>query len=142
MDIEHITHRGYRLSLIIAVVLSAMVVTLASLVGRGALNLRGALVLNEPRDTTVIALVEPKLATTEKISEIDFLRKEPVLVTEKPSTSDGDPKSFQYSYNVRTSDGSDYLVQLIFDNDSQEWVTRTFERLHGSDLPPVAAKNK
>ena len=142
MDIEHMTHRGYKLSLIIAIVLSAMVVTLASLVGRGTLNLSGALVLNEPHDTTVIALIEPKLATNEKISEIDFLRKEPVKGQSDASGSVIDPKSMQYSYTVRTSDGSDYLIQLIFDTDTRQWITRTFERLHGGNSAPVAAQNQ
>ena len=141
MDIEHITHRSYGLSLVIAIVLSGMVVTLAAIIGRGTLNLRGALVLDEPHDTTVIALIEPKLAKDEKISEIDFLRKEPAVAATESGTVI-DPKSMQYSYNVMTSDGSDYLVQLIFDKETHGWTTLTFERLHASDSTAVAAEHQ
>ena len=122
MDIEHLTHRGQRLSLAIAVVLSCMAVTLASLIGRGTLNLSGALLLTEPRDTTVIALVEPKLQEKITISGIIFLRKEDPMPGEKPT----------YTYHVRTSDESDYFVRLRFDTTSSQWALERLEKLYGS----------
>ena len=124
MDIEHFTHRGYKMSLVVAIVLSGLVVTLASLVGRGTLNLRGALLLTEPHDTTVIALVEPKLTGNVKISNITFLRKEDVSPAgEKPT----------YTYHVETSDGGDWFARLLFDKNSAQWTLERFEKLHGSD---------
>ena len=124
MDMEHITHRGYRTSLIVAIVLSGMVVTLASLIGRGTLNLSGALLLSEPRDTTVIALVESKLETGVQISDIRFLRKEnPDIVGEKAT----------YTYHVITSDGGDYFARLLFSRETAQWTLERFEKLHGSD---------
>jgi hypothetical protein len=61
---------------LIAVILSAMVVMFAAILGRGALNLKGALLVDEPTDVTVIAVIEPKLSDGVAISDIDFLRKE------------------------------------------------------------------
>lgn len=120
MDIEKISHSGYRMSVIIAIVLSCMVVTFAALLGRGTLNLNGALLLDEPTDVTVIALVEPKLDTDVKIGEIDFLRKE---------KRDSDTHQ-TYAYRVHTSDASDYLVRLGFDISTKRWTLTQFERLH------------
>lgn len=122
MDIERLTHRGYRMSVIVAVVLSAMVVTFAALLGRGTLNLKGALALDEPTDVTVIALVEPKLMENVKISEINFLRKE---------KRDGDDRP-SYAYQVQTSDSNNYLVRIGFDITSATWTLTQFEYLHGS----------
>jgi hypothetical protein len=123
MDLEKMTHTGYRTSVIIAIVLSCMVVTLASLLGRGTLNLRGALLLEEPSDVTVIAAVEPKLSENIAISSIDFLRKEKRGENEKPF----------YAYQVRTSDGIHYLVRLGFDDDAGMWSLLHFEKLHGGE---------
>lgn len=124
MDIEKMSHTGYKLSVVIAVVLSCMVVTLAALLGRGTLNLKGSLLLDVPTDVTVIALVEPKLEDSTKISEIDFLRKE---------KREGDEHE-SYAYHVRTSDESDYLVRLGFDINSSGWTLTQFEHLHGSTM--------
>ena len=108
------------MSVIIAVVLSCMVVTLAALLGRGTLNLNGAVLLDKPTDVTVIALMEPKLNQNEKISEIDFLREE---------KRDADTHE-SYAYHVHTSDASDYLVRLGFDVSTNGWSITQFERLH------------
>lgn len=121
MDIEKMAHTGYRTSVVIAIVLSSMVVTLAALLGRGTLNFRGALLLDEPTDVTVIAAVEPKLADDIAISSIDFLRKEKRGENEKPF----------YAYQVKTSDGVHYLVRLGFDDDAKIWGLLHFEKLHG-----------
>lgn len=126
MDLEHITHSGYRLSVIIALILSGLVVTVAAVLGRGALNLRGSLLLDEPSDVTVIALVEPKLAEDIAISEINFLRKEPAKAAERP----------EYSYHVRTSDGENYLVRLGFDEEKKRWALVKYEHLRASSSAP------
>ena len=121
MDLEKISHAGYRMSAIIAIVLSCMVVTFAALLGRGTLNLKGALALDAPTDVTVIALVEPKLEGSVKISAINFLRKE---------KHEADARE-TYAYHVRTSEGSNYLVRIGFDITRAEWTLTQFERLHG-----------
>ncbi len=121
MDTEHFMHRWYRPSFMVAILLSLIVVVVTSLIARGMLNLRGALVLEEPRNPTVITLVEPKLVEGVFISEIIFLRKEEAAPGEKPA----------YAYHVRTSDDSDYFVRLVFDKTQYLWTLGQFERLHG-----------
>ena len=91
------------------------------MIGRGTLNLQGAVLLDEPRDITVIALVEPKLTAGITISNVDFLRKE-----KAPAAS----TKLMYSYDVATSDGANYLVQLIFSTEKQQWVIEHFETPH------------
>lgn len=131
MDTEHFAHRWYRPSFMVAILLSLIVVVVTSLIARGMLNLRGALVLEEPRDPTVITLVEPKLEKGIVISEITFLRKEEAAPGEKPA----------YAYHVRTSDDSDYFVRLVFDKTQYLWTLERFERLHGDDLTPPATQD-
>lgn len=120
MDIEHFSHQGYQVSVWIALVLSGLVVTLAALLGRGTLNLNGALLVDEPTDVTVIALTEPRLEEDVTISRIDFLRKE----------DKGQTKSV-YAYHVVTSDEGNYLVRLGFNDETGKWSLIQFDRLHG-----------
>lgn len=118
MDIERYTHSGYRLSVLISIVLSGLVVTLVAFLGRGALNLKGELLgdgTGKPTDATVIVLVLPKLAEDVTIIGIDFLREE--------------KKS--YAYQVKTSDGSFYLVKIGFDDEQKKWALTEYELLHG-----------
>ncbi len=122
MDIEHFKHRTFKPSLLVAFALAITVVVVTALIGRGTLNLRGALILPEPRDTTVIALMEPRLEPDETISNIVFLRKE------APNEADSKPR---YSYTVMTSAGANYFVQLAFDMTKHEWKINTLENLHG-----------
>lgn len=119
MDLEKLTHSGYRVSVVTAIVLSCMVVTLASLLGRSALNLRGALVLDEPTDVTIIALVEPRLEEDTSIAGINFLRKEDVTASSKPF----------YAYHVVLSDGENYLVRIGFDAEDERWILMHYEHL-------------
>lgn len=131
MDLERITHTGYKHSVVIAIVLSAMVVTLTAMLGRGALNLKGALLLDEPSDVTVIAAVEPRLDSDISIKGIDFLRKEKRGEDEKPF----------YAYQVQTSDEEYHLVKLGFDTEEKMWVLVTYESLHADPVmqnEPVA----
>jgi hypothetical protein len=127
MDIEKLTHSGYKVSVLTAVVLSALVVTLAALLGRGALNLKGALILDEPTDVTVIATVEPKLDKEIGIRGIDFLRKEQRGENEKP----------YYAYQVKTSDEEYHLVKIGYDSEEKKWVLVTFESLHADPVMPT-----
>lgn len=120
MDIEKMTHQSYRVSVVIAIVLSSMVVVLTALLGRGTLNLNGALLLDEPSDVTVIAVFEPILTDDVKISDIDFLRKEKAVESAKPV----------YSYQVKTSDNAYWLVKLKFDESSKQWALLKKESLH------------
>lgn len=122
MDIEYLTHRSHRLSLVIALVLSAMIVTLASLIGRGTLNLKSSLFLDVPTPVTVIALTEPKLSEGIHITDVRFLREEEATVSGEKSS---------YTYHVLTSDRSDYFARLVFDTESAKWTLEQFEKLHG-----------
>jgi hypothetical protein len=120
MDIEKLTNTGYRTSVMIAVVLSCMLVTFASLLGRGTLNLKGALLQEEHSEVTIIAAVEPKLADGVTIRKISFLRKRE-NTTLKP----------YYDYLVSTSDARQYLVSIHYDDEAQMWTLLHFEHLHG-----------
>ena len=121
MGIEHIKHRwNYNMSVRIGLIMSAMIVTLAALIGRGALNLKSALLADEPTDVTVIVTVEPKLAEKVTITAINFLRKEPQEGNAKPL----------YDYYVDTSSGQPYFVRLRFDTVTNQWALLTFETLH------------
>lgn len=131
MDTEHFARRWYRPSFMVAILLSLTVVVVTSLIARSMLNLRGALVLEEPRNPTVITLVEPKLAQDVVIREIKFLRKEEAKPGEKPT----------YTYHVRTSDNSDYFVRLVFDTTQYRWALERFERLHGGNSAPPTLQN-
>ena len=121
MDIEKLTHTGYRTSVIIAVILSCMVVTFAALLGRGTLNLKGALLLDEPSPVTVIATVERRLDKGMTISDIHFLR-----------TQDSHGQKPYYDYQVTTSDKTQYLVRLAFHEETKMWTILHFESLHGN----------
>ncbi len=121
MDIEKISHSGYRMSVVIAIVLSCMVVTLAAVLGRGTLNLNGALLVDQPTNVTVIALVEPELDEGVVIRDINFLRKEKREVDSHES----------YAYHVSTSDSADYLVRIGHDITTNQWTLTQFETLHG-----------
>jgi hypothetical protein len=121
MDLERIMHVKYRTSIVVATVLSVMVVIAVALLGRGTLNLRGALVLDEPTDVTVIAAVEPKLQDA-TIAGIQFLRKEPATNPESPKPA--------YAYLVGLSTGESYLTRVEWDLDQDAWVLITFEKLH------------
>lgn len=125
MDIEKFTHQGYKVSIVVAVVLSAIVVTLTALIGRGTLNLRGALVVVDPTEVTVIAAVEKEKLLEEGvvISGITLLRK-------KDSQVPGEKAS--YSYLVNTSDGAKYFAQLKWNGTEKQWSI-TFENLHGAE---------
>ena len=121
MHFEKITHQNYRMSVMLAIVLSGMVVTLAALLGSGTLRLKAALALDEPTDLTVIALFEDNLPEGVKIQTIDFLRKEPEYYGGKPS----------YAYHVATSDLSDYFLRLVFNRDTGSWELTHLEPLRG-----------
>ncbi len=124
MDIEHALHGNHKLALVVALVLSAMVVTVAALIGRGTLNLKGSLFLDTPTPVTVIALTEPRLAEGVHISNVKPLREEPAEKRgEKP----------QYTYHVQTTDESDYFARLTFDAASARWTLERFEKLHGAE---------
>jgi hypothetical protein len=128
MDIEHISRQSYRLSVVVAIVLSAIVVTFAAVVGRGTLNLKGALMLDEPTDVTVIALVEPRLATGAKITGINFLRKE-----------DEVNGRATFAYHVTISNEDNLFVKIYFDVLVNEWRIAHLENLHGgpsTETPP------
>lgn len=122
MDLEHITHRSHNTAVLLALVLSAMVVVIMSFLIRGTVNLKGSLLLDEPKEVTVISVVEPKLVEGVVISDVTFLRKE-----DKPSLSKVKPV---YSYIVKTSDASTYLTQIVWSAEEKHWALEKFEKLH------------
>ncbi len=127
MDIERLTHSGYKRSVAIAIVLSAMVVTFAAVLGRGAINLRGALIDvsdGKPSDIAVILVVEEKLHDGIVVSQVHFLREE----------KRGEDESPYYAYQVQTSDGEYLLVKLGFNLDEKKWQLVTFESLRADPV--------
>ncbi len=104
--------------------LSGLIVAFASIIGRGTLNLRGALFVDEPTDVTVIALTEPKIGTGASLSGIEFLRKEDTTKGEKPN----------YAYNIKLSDGRYYLVRIGFDKETAMWSLLQFESLRSDPI--------
>jgi hypothetical protein len=122
MDVERITHMSYKKSMWVALVLSGLAVTLAALLGRGALNLRGALVLPEPDEVTVIAALYEAEKLEENgpivIDRIEFLREEEDDQSDRPT----------YAYLVSLSNDENYLTKISWRLD--QWSLTTYERLH------------
>lgn len=113
MDLQKLTHKNYRANVVMAVVLSAMVVTVASLLGRGVIQIKGALVTDEPTELTVALLLEPYNLTPRDVHEL-------------PKRED---KNFHYS--VETGSGAFYFVTI--DKDGPPWKLKsTPEKLRGA----------
>ncbi len=113
MDIEKLTHRNYRMNVLVAVILSGVVVTAASLLGRGVLQIKGALLTDKPTDLTVAILLEP----------YDLVPRD---VYELPKRED---KNFHYS--VETQSGAIYF--LTIDKNGPPWKLKSKpEKLHAS----------
>ncbi len=122
MDIERLSRRHYKTSIVVAIVLSGLFVTFAALIGRGSLNLKGSLILEKPNDITAIALAEERVAKGVSITHVEFLRTEtvPVTISAKP----------YYTYLVRSSDSVQYLERFGWDDEKKQWSLMTFEKLH------------
>ncbi len=121
MDYYHFMHRGYKKSVWTALIVSVAITTLVAMIGRSAVNIKGALALNEPTIVTVMTLVEPAIATGSTIASIDFLRKtEPSIAGEKPS----------FDYQVSTSNDDYYLVQLRWNGMDALWTIKNMEKMH------------
>jgi hypothetical protein len=110
MDIQKLTHKNYRLTVCIAIVLSGMVVTLASLLGRGALQIHGALAVEKPTELTVAILIEK-------------YKLYPLDVTELPKRD-----NLEHRYVVKTTDDETYMVRIAPDGPPWHLVTKP-ERL-------------
>lgn len=106
MNIEKLTHRNYRLTVCIAIVLSGMVVTLASLLGRGAIQIKGALTVEEPTPLTVAVLVEK-------------FNVYPSDIIELPKRSDK-----EHRYSVKATTGEMYFVRIAPDGPPWHLVTK------------------
>lgn len=94
MDIEKLTKKSFQMNVIVAIVFSGMIVTLASLIGRGTLNLHGSLTLEEPTDVTVIRLIEP----------YELIAKE---IYQLPKREDG-----EWRYSIESTNGDVYFVRI------------------------------
>lgn len=123
MDIEKISHRGYKVSVVVAIVLSGLLVTFAALIGRGTLNLAGSLVLPEATPLTVIALMQEKLKSGVTIDNVELLR------IEKEESETGKPDS---TYLVKTSDDAQYFIRISWEEG--KWSLRNYEPLHGNSV--------
>jgi frataxin-like iron-binding protein CyaY len=121
MDLERITHQGYKISVFVALGISISIVFLGAAIGRGTLNLRGALVLDEPTDITVIAAVEPLIDTKDAIINIKFLRKN-TITNKKPT----------YDYLVETKKSGHHFIQLGWQIDEKKWILTQSDHLHES----------
>ncbi len=125
MDIERLTHSGYKLSVVISIVLSALVVTIVAFLGRGTLNLKGELLgenTGRPTDATVIVLIFPKLSKNIAVIDIDFLRE----------GKRSEEEASYFAYRIKTSDGSYFLAKVRFSDERKKWELTEYELLHGS----------
>lgn len=77
MPADKHSHRRYGHSIAIAIVLSTMLVTIASLIGREAVNLQSALLAKEnaPREINVIRIFQDEHADLGKVEEVVPLEK-------------------------------------------------------------------
>ena len=123
MDIQKITHKTYRMSVFITLVLSGLIVAFAALVGRGIVNLRGSLVADDLRPIGVIMAVEKTDAAKDKtVDEVRLLPRRPDELTNE-----------RRAY-VWLSNGNWYAVKLLQKNN--HWTVDGMDRLHGD--PPSA----
>lgn len=113
-------NRGYRISVFVALGLSVIVVLMGAAIGRGTLNIRGALVIDEPTDVTVIASVEPLLENKDIITNIKFLRKK-----------DEQGKKSTYDYLVSTQKSGHHFIRLGWHEEDKKWIIVENDRLHG-----------
>lgn len=123
MDIEQLTHLSYKKSLWVSIVLSGLAVGVAAILGRGAINIRGALIKEVPTDATVVAAIydDQVLNPDSKIfiEKIQELREEKGMEGEKSV----------YSYLVDFSNDEQYMMKLAWYNN--EWTIIEADRLHG-----------
>lgn len=106
----------------VALVLSGLAVVLAALLGRGTLNLKASLTIEEPDEVTVIAVLYDAGKLQENgpivIESIQFLREE----------EDDQSERSTYAYLVGLSSKENYLTKLSWRN--ERWSLTTYERLH------------
>ena len=129
MDIEHINHGKAKMTMLIAVVLSAMVVTIAAFLGRGVLHIKSALTLErEPDEVTVVVLER------QRDPEATVTNVEPI-----PHREGDDSYGFLYEKN-----SEEYLVRVVKKN--QVWAFQGEpEPLHAaepSDDATTGAQNQ
>lgn len=97
MDAYSHTNKRFRLAILTAVVLSAMIVTVASVVGRQVMNMQAALVAGVPSNITILALAaedHPELAP------VEFVERQPQRSIE------------EYVFVVTNTAGEKFLVNL------------------------------
>lgn len=77
MDTKRIIRDKHNASLAVALVLSAIVVTISALLGRGMLNIKSALTADVPTPNTVISLVQRR-SPQAKVSNVLQLRHDAI----------------------------------------------------------------
>jgi hypothetical protein len=128
MDLEKMMNRGYTLSVCVALGMSVLIILIGAAIGRGTLNIRGALVVDEPTDVTVIAAVEPLLEEKDIITNIKFLRKRKSEEKEKST----------YDYLVDTKQSGHHFIQLGWHSEEKKWILIANDLLHGERTTDTA----
>lgn len=108
---KHEPPHSFRMTVVIAVVLSTMLVTFTSLIGREAINLKGAIMEPEFKELTVVALLEPyvKEGVLPPIKAVNIL----------PFRGNKNHPS-HVAFYVTTEDGESYFVEAAW-NFSSGW---------------------
>lgn len=116
MDLEKLTHhKNYSLTVAVALLLSLAMVVAASIIGRGALNLKSALVAEHVTIPVVIQLFSEQHAK-ETISDVEELPVRPDVVG---------------TAYVVTTDMRSYFVRI---SATKPWEALEVKPMHGSAL--------
>ncbi len=123
MDSHKVTKRSFRMTVLIAVILSALLVAFVSILGRSAVQLQGALVADAPDELTVAVL------SYEATPSVDLDRTTIVLLPKRGEEYDayGQDKSGRY-YFIR--------IREINANSQRRWQLAGIEPLHEGFAPP------
>jgi len=112
MDIHRLTYRAFRKNVFGAFLISALIITIASMLGRGLLNMQASLTLPEPTELTIALLVEP----------YDLFPREVLALPRRNG---------EWRYSITVSNGDIYFVRVS--PDGPPWhLTAKPERLRGS----------
>lgn len=97
MNLHTLTRGSFRKNVVGVIVASIAVVSGVALIGRGVLNLEGALTVERPSVLTVTRLLEPYELIAANVVEL-------------PKRQDG-----EWRYSIRMNDGTYYFVRIAED---------------------------
>lgn len=122
MHFQKITHKSYRFTVVIAVVLCAMIITIVSILGRGAMQLQGALVANKPVALTFAVLAYEK--------GVDLDQHTIAILPQRYGVE-------YAAYGKTKTEDTWYLVTVIPENNDRHWILKNDpEKLHEGFVPP------